>query len=57
MEQGLYAVAATDLHSPSGAREWVGRALSELRQRVGDRAFNALLVSQPRKILAGESLV
>jgi len=57
MEQGLYAVAATDLHSPSGAREWVGRALSELRQRVGDRAFNTLLVSQPRKILAGESLV
>ncbi len=57
LDQGLYAVAATDLHSPTGAREWLSRALEELRQRVGDQGFDSLLRIHPMKILAGESLV
>ena len=56
VDQGLYAVAATDLHSPSGAREWVGRAMDALRVRAGDREATALLGERPRRLLRGESL-
>jgi protein-tyrosine phosphatase len=56
LEEGLYALAATDLHSPSGAREWLERSLSELRHRIGERGFTALISDQPKKILAGEPL-
>src|SRR5258707_9534652 len=56
LEEGLYALAATDLHSPSGAREWLERSLSELRHRMGERGFTALISDQPKKILAGEPL-
>jgi protein-tyrosine phosphatase len=57
LEEGLYSLAATDLHSPSGAREWLERGLSELRHQIGERGFAALLSDQPKKILAGQSLV
>ena len=57
LDQGLYAVAATDLHSPMGAREWLGRAFQELRQRAGEQGFDSLVRIHPLKILAGESLV
>jgi protein-tyrosine phosphatase len=54
--QGLYAVAATDLHSPVGAREWVERALGELRSQVGQGAAEDLLATRPRLLLAGQTL-
>lgn len=54
LDEGLYAVGATDLHSPNGAREWVGKALSELRSRVGERAFEVLLRDNPSRLLAGK---
>jgi protein-tyrosine phosphatase len=57
LDQGLYAIAATDLHSPFGAREWVGAALEELRRRVGAQGFQAMMKDNPLKILAGEPLV
>jgi len=56
LDDGLYAVAATDLHGPVGAREWVGQALGELRSRVGEEASGRLLRGNPSRLLAGESL-
>jgi protein-tyrosine phosphatase len=57
LEQGLYALGATDLHSPFRAREWVGAALEELHQRAGAQAFQSMMKDNPVKILAGEALV
>jgi len=54
LEQGLYAVAATDLHSPNGAREWVGEAMAALRARTGEREAGALLGERPFRLLRGE---
>jgi protein-tyrosine phosphatase len=56
LEEGLYALGATDLHGPVGAREWVGRALAELRTLAGERAYTRLLSVHPSRMLAGESL-
>jgi protein-tyrosine phosphatase len=56
LEAGLYAVAATDLHSPIDAREWVGKSLAALRSRAGDAQARAMLEERPRKILRGEPL-
>lgn len=56
VDQGLYAVAATDLHSPSGALEWVGKAMAALRARAGDREADALLGERPLRLLRGEAL-
>nr|WP_225937858.1 CpsB/CapC family capsule biosynthesis tyrosine phosphatase [Myxococcus sp. RHSTA-1-4] len=56
LDDGLYAVAATDLHAPVGARDWVGRALSELRSRGGEQAFARLMRDNPSRLLAGEPL-
>ncbi|WNG36139.1 protein tyrosine phosphatase [Archangium violaceum] len=56
LEDGLYALGATDLHGPVGAREWVGKALTELRSRVGEQAFTRLMATSPARLLAGEPL-
>jgi protein-tyrosine phosphatase len=56
LDEGLYAVAATDLHAPVGARDWVGRSLAELRGRAGEQAFARLMKDNPSRLLAGEAL-
>ena len=56
LEQDLYAIAATDLHSPLGAMDWVGRSLRELEREVGKRGVQRLLDSNPHHMLAGEEL-
>ncbi|MCP3103467.1 protein tyrosine phosphatase [Myxococcus sp. K15C18031901] len=56
LDEGLYAVAATDLHGPVGARDWVGRAMEELDRRAGGETFARLLRDNPARLLAGESL-
>jgi protein-tyrosine phosphatase len=56
LDDGLYAIAATDLHSPRGAADWLDRSLAELRRRTGDQAFNALMRRNPFQMLAGQSL-
>lgn len=56
LEEGLYAVAATDLHGPVDARVWVGKALAELETRAGGPALKALLSEQPERVLRGEAL-
>lgn len=53
LDDGLYAIAATDLHSPVGARDWVGKAIRELQSRAGDAAAARLLRENPRRLLEG----
>jgi protein-tyrosine phosphatase len=56
LEDGLYGVAATDLHGPVDARLWVGKALAELEARAGAGAVQALLSEHPGQVLRGETL-
>jgi protein-tyrosine phosphatase len=56
LEEGLYAVAATDLHGPVDARVWVGKALAELEARAGAPAVQMLLQEHPQRVLLGEAL-
>ena len=53
---GLYSVAATDLHSPNGASEWVEKAMTELRTLAGPAGFDGLMRVQPGHVLAGRPL-
>jgi protein-tyrosine phosphatase len=50
---GLYAVAATDLHGPAGAGDWLAEALDALEHRAGRDGLDRLLAANPRRILAG----
>lgn len=56
LDEGLYAVAATDLHAPAGAERWLGEALDALARRAGPDGVARLLDENPRRILAGEPL-
>ncbi len=56
VSEGLYAVAATDLHRPDGVREWLDEALAALEKRAGAAALERLLAENPRRILAGGDL-
>lgn len=56
LDEGLYAVAATDLHRAGGAHEWLGEALAALEKRAGCAALDRLMDENPRRILAGEDL-
>lgn len=53
---GLYAVAATDLHGPLGAGDWLAEALEALERRAGAAGVERLLARNPRRILAGEEI-
>lgn len=54
--EGLYGLAATDLHSPVGAEKWVGEAMAGLLKQAGAPALKALLAENPARLLAGEPL-
>jgi protein-tyrosine phosphatase len=56
LADGLYAVAATDLHSPRDAQAWVGEAIEELRALAGEEALRRLLDDTPGRILGDELL-
>lgn len=56
LDEGLYAVAATDLHHPAGAEEWIPEALDVLERRVGRKRFDELLSEHPGRVLRGEEL-
>jgi protein-tyrosine phosphatase len=56
LEEGLYAVAATDLHHPEGADEWLAEALEALDRRAGAEEVERLCAINPRRILAGEEI-
>ncbi len=53
LSDGLYAVAATDLHSPVNAAKWVGDSLKALEKAVGAKAFGELVQHRPAKLLSG----
>jgi protein-tyrosine phosphatase len=53
LADGLYAVAATDLHSPVNAKAWVGDSLRALEKAVGAKAFRDLVETRPAALLKG----
>lgn len=54
LHDGLYAVAATDLHGPARAAEWVGESLEALERIGGAGASKTLFQVNPASILAGD---
>lgn len=54
--EGLYAVAASDLHRPEKARRWLEAGLRALEKRAGGDGLRALCAENPRRILRGEEL-
>ena len=52
--EGLYAVAATDLHRPEEARRWLEAGLRALEKRAGADGLRRLCSENPRRILRGE---
>jgi protein-tyrosine phosphatase len=54
--EGLYAVAATDLHQPEDARRWLEAGLRALEKRAGEDGLRRLCAENPRRILRGEEL-
>ncbi len=56
LDDGLYALAASDLHGPHEAERWVGASIRELQRRAGDDVARCLLDENPRRILAGRAL-
>jgi hypothetical protein len=49
-------VAATDLHRPDGADEWVPESMELLEKRGGGGTLERLFAINPRRVLAGEDL-
>lgn len=56
LDEGLYAVAATDLHRAAGAEEWLDESLTTLERRAGTAGLERLMAEFPRLILSGEEL-
>lgn len=56
LDDRLYAVAATDLHHPDGAEEWLPEALDALERRSGAAEVERLCAANPRRILDGEEV-
>jgi protein-tyrosine phosphatase len=57
LDEGLVAVAASDVHRPQGAEKILGEGLPALRKAVGDPALEQLLDHNPRRLLRGEALL
>lgn len=55
LADGLYSVAATDIHSAKDA-EWLEEAIEELVARAGEEAAHRLLAVHPMKVLRGEGV-
>ena len=54
LDEGLYAVAATDLHSAVGAGDWVAEAIAALGKGWGAEVLQKLLADNPAALLRGE---
>ena len=54
LDEGLYAIAATDLHSPIGAQDWVSEAIAALGKGWGPAVLQRLLADNPAALLRGE---
>jgi protein-tyrosine phosphatase len=53
LDEGLYAISATDLHSPVGAEQWVSESLTALQKHAGAKTFTALTETNPGLVLKG----
>lgn len=56
LSEGLYGIAATDLHSPVGAEAWVGESLNTLEKLGGNGTVKKLVSVNPAAILAGQPI-
>lgn len=56
VDERLYAIAGTDVHSLDEAQRWVGKAIDELFKRAGDEEARRLLGERPRRLLSGVPL-
>lgn len=56
LDEELYAVGATDLHSPRGAEKWVAPSMDALRKQVGERRMRSLMADRPHRIILGQPL-
>ncbi|MBL9038625.1 MAG: protein tyrosine phosphatase [Archangium sp.] len=56
LDDGLYGIAATDLHAPTLAEKWVGESLAALEKYGGKGTVERLVSTNPAAILAGEPL-
>lgn len=54
LDEGLYTVAATDLHSPVGASDWVAEAIAALGKGWGAAVVQRLLADNPAALLRGD---
>ncbi len=52
LADGLYAIAASDLHGPVGAERWIPEAIAFLEKR---KAADRLLRDNPGRLLRGEA--
>jgi protein-tyrosine phosphatase len=53
LDEGLYAVAASDMHSPVGAERWLPESIAALEKAAGAKAVQALLAETPATLLRG----
>ncbi len=56
LADGLYAIAATDIHSPTKAQDWLEKSFVALEKAVGAAGLKLLFSSNPRRILEGKAL-
>ncbi len=56
-DEDLYAIAASDLHSPVGAAQWVGESIVALKKGWGEARVAKLLAQNPSAILEGREVV
>jgi protein-tyrosine phosphatase len=56
LADGLYAVAASDLHRPDAAPRVLGDGMAALRRLAGDASLELLLDRNPHRLLRGEAL-
>ncbi len=56
LEDGLYAIAATDLHDAEVGGQWLPQAIKELERRAGKAGLQQLLAENPARLLRGEEL-
>ncbi|MBS2023079.1 MAG: protein tyrosine phosphatase [Deltaproteobacteria bacterium] len=56
LDEGLAAIAASDVHRPESAARLLDAGLPALRKAAGDAGLQRLLEHNPRRILRGETL-
>lgn len=54
LDEGLYAVVASDAHSPVGLDKWLPESLKALEKAAGRSALGLLFQENPADILAGK---